>query len=124
LGTPTTRDALKLLCERILTVEQLRLWFENAARSLPEEKRGRTDPLKTTDGSSANLMQFWLNTPAGRSAAAIRTMICGAMSNCASRPRTRMFVAALSKKPLKRTLAAIHGADMHVPKLAEIILFN
>jgi hypothetical protein len=38
--TPTTRDGLKLLDERVLTVEQLRHWFENAARSLPAETRG------------------------------------------------------------------------------------
>jgi hypothetical protein len=38
--TPTTRDSLKLLDERVLTVGQLRHWFENAARSLPAETRG------------------------------------------------------------------------------------
>jgi hypothetical protein len=34
------RDALKLLCERLSVVEQLRLWFENAGRSLPADTRG------------------------------------------------------------------------------------
>jgi hypothetical protein len=38
--TPTTRDALQLLYGRVLTVEQLQLWFENAARSLRAEARG------------------------------------------------------------------------------------
>jgi hypothetical protein len=38
-STPT-RDALTLLYERVLTVEQLRLWFENAARSLPTDTTG------------------------------------------------------------------------------------
>jgi hypothetical protein len=39
LRTPT-RDALDQLYERVLTVEQLRLWFERAARSLPAETKG------------------------------------------------------------------------------------
>ncbi len=38
-STPT-RDALTLLYERVLTVEQLRLWFENAARSLRADTTG------------------------------------------------------------------------------------
>jgi len=38
--TPTTRDSLKLFYERVLSVEQLRLWFESAAGSLPAEARG------------------------------------------------------------------------------------
>ena len=38
-STPT-RDALTLLYERVLTVERLRLWFENAARSLPTDTTG------------------------------------------------------------------------------------
>ncbi len=36
----STRGALTLLYERVLTVEQLRLWFERAARSLPADARG------------------------------------------------------------------------------------
>ena len=40
LGTPTTRDTLKLVHERVLMIEQLRRWFENAARSLPAEASG------------------------------------------------------------------------------------
>jgi hypothetical protein len=39
-GTPTTRDALQSLYDRVLAVEQLRLWFENAARLLPAETSG------------------------------------------------------------------------------------
>jgi hypothetical protein len=39
LRTPTL-DALDQLYERVLTVEQLRLWFERAARSLPAETKG------------------------------------------------------------------------------------
>jgi hypothetical protein len=39
LRTPT-RDTLDQLYERVLTVEQLRLWFERAARSLPAETKG------------------------------------------------------------------------------------
>jgi hypothetical protein len=39
-GDPATRHALELLYGRVLTVEQLRTWFENAARSLPKETKG------------------------------------------------------------------------------------
>jgi hypothetical protein len=41
-----------------LTVEQLRLWFENAAHSLPTDTTAAPKRLKTTDGLSANLMEF------------------------------------------------------------------
>jgi hypothetical protein len=34
------QDAIKLLYERVLTVERLRLWFEMAAGSLPAETKG------------------------------------------------------------------------------------
>jgi hypothetical protein len=40
LDTPTTRDALKLIYELVLKIEQLRRWVENAARSLPGEASG------------------------------------------------------------------------------------
>jgi len=39
LRTPT-RDALDQLYERVLIIQQLRLWFEHAARSLPAEAKG------------------------------------------------------------------------------------
>lgn len=39
LGTPK-RDAFNLLYEQLLAVERLRVWLENAARSLPAETRG------------------------------------------------------------------------------------
>jgi hypothetical protein len=40
LGRLRAPTAIKLLYERVLTVEQLRLWFENAARSLPAQSKG------------------------------------------------------------------------------------
>lgn len=40
LNAPTTRDAVQRLYERVLSVEQLRTWFENAASSLPRDARG------------------------------------------------------------------------------------
>jgi hypothetical protein len=46
LDAATTRDALQLLYDRVLTVEQLRTWFENAARSLPKNTKG---PRKAAD---------------------------------------------------------------------------
>ena len=56
LGTPR-RDALKVLCEQLSAVERLRHWFENAARSLPEEtSTGAQRLLKITDGLPANLI--------------------------------------------------------------------
>jgi hypothetical protein len=41
-----TRRTLELLYEKVLAVKRLQLWFENAARSLPEEKRGTHRPAE------------------------------------------------------------------------------
>ena len=72
IRTPTTRDGLQLLYERVLTVEQLRLWFENAARSLPAEARGEHKAaenhqwlVRQLEGTSKNCRSWQSETSLG-----------------------------------------------------------